>query len=161
MAQGLLGIRCASESGRYALRDICRQWHTRVVRVDWTDSFDRMLDDLDTRTAAGDSKASQMRDLVYAQLALLQGLPGRPKDDTATLRRVRQSGRYELWRLSHPYVEHLAVSTIVWFADDDTAVVALFANNKASMGDVFYDSVGSRADQMVGEWLRQRRLEGR
>jgi len=58
--------------------------------------------------------------------------------------------------LSHPYVEHVAVRTIVWFADDDTAVAALFANNKVSMGDVFYDGVGSRADQMVCEWFKPR-----
>jgi hypothetical protein len=130
-----------------------------MVLIDWTDGFDRMLDDLDRRAAAGDGRASSSRDLVYAQLALLQRLPGPPQDDTATLRRVRQSKTYELWRLSHPYVKGIAIRTIVWFAGDDTAVVALFANNKASMGDVFYDSVGSRADQLVSEWLRQRRQE--
>ena len=28
----------------------------------------------------------------------------------------------------------------------------LFANDKAPMGDVFYDSVGSRADQAIDQW---------
>lgn len=32
-------------------------------------------------------------------------------------------------------------------------MVALFAGEKASMGDVFYDSVGSRADQVIERWL--------
>lgn len=35
--------------------------------------------------------------------------------------------------------------------------MALFANNKAQMGDVFYDSVGTRADQIIDQWLRERK----
>jgi hypothetical protein len=31
-------------------------------------------------------------------------------------------------------------------------VVALFANDKAQMGDVFYDSVGSRADVAIARY---------
>jgi hypothetical protein len=33
--------------------------------------------------------------------------------------------------------------------------VASFANNTARMGDVIYDSVGTRADQIVDHWLRE------
>lgn len=31
--------------------------------------------------------------------------------------------------------------------------MALFAGDKAAMGDVFYDSVGTRADQIIERWL--------
>lgn len=44
---------------------------------------------------------------------------------------------------------------IVWFPDDGHAVVALFAADKAAMGDVFYDSVGSRADAAINTWIRE------
>ncbi len=60
---------------------------------------------------------------------------------------------------SHPYQEGYAVRTIVWFAPDGQVVVALFANNKAQMGDVFYASVGSRADQAIDRWLHDTRDE--
>jgi hypothetical protein len=35
-------------------------------------------------------------------------------------------------------------------------VLALFATNKAQMGDLFYETVGERADQAIEEWLRER-----
>lgn len=47
----------------------------------------------------------------------------------------------------------MAVRIICWFDDhSDAVVVALFAADKAPMGDVFYDSVGSRADQAIDQW---------
>jgi hypothetical protein len=47
----------------------------------------------------------------------------------------------------------MAVRIICWFDDEsDTVVVALFAGDKAPMGDVFYDSVVSRADQAIDQW---------
>jgi hypothetical protein len=50
---------------------------------------------------------------------------------------------------------------IIWFPPeiDDVLVIALFAGNKAQMGDVFYDSVGVRADGMIEQWIRQRQQE--
>jgi hypothetical protein len=51
-----------------------------------------------------------------------------------------------VWRVAHPYDRDVAVRLIVWFRPDtDTVVVALFAGDKARMGDVFYNSVGPRA----------------
>lgn len=76
-----------------------------------------------------------------------------PDEDTATLKVVRQSGRHRIWRLSHPFDPEMAARVICWFDDgSDTVVVALFANDKVPMGDVFYDSVGSRADQAIDQW---------
>jgi len=44
-----------------------------------------------------------------------------------------------------------AVRLIVWFPPErpDQVVVALFAGDKAHIGDVFYDSVGTRADAAI------------
>jgi hypothetical protein len=50
---------------------------------------------------------------------------------------------------------------IVWFTDAGEAVVALYHSDKAGMGDVFYDTVGERADQTIDEWLRNRPKEER
>ncbi|OCI32601.1 hypothetical protein OERS_05280 [Oerskovia enterophila] len=62
-----------------------------------------------------------------------------------------------MWRVSHPYVQGIALRLICWFPDDeDTVVVALLAGDKANMGDVFYESVGTRADQVIDRWLRER-----
>jgi hypothetical protein len=33
-------------------------------------------------------------------------------------------------------------------------VIILFGNDKAQMGDVFYNSVGSRGDQVITAYLR-------
>ena len=34
-------------------------------------------------------------------------------------------------------------------------MVTLFAGEKARMGDVFYDSVGARADRIIELWLME------
>lgn len=36
-----------------------------------------------------------------------------------------------------------------------SAVIALFAGDKARMGDIFYDSVGTRADAAIESWIRK------
>jgi hypothetical protein len=67
---------------------------------------------------------------------------------------VRQSGKNEVWRVGHPYVAGAAVRLIVWFPPErpDHVVVALFAGDKARIGDVFYDSVGARADAAIASY---------
>jgi hypothetical protein len=80
-----------------------------------------------------------------------------PDVETPTLRRVRQSRRNPVWRVGrvgHPYVPGAAVRLILWFPPErpEDVVVALFANDKAQMGDVFYDSVGSRADVAISRY---------
>lgn len=69
---------------------------------------------------------------------------------------MRQSKRYPVWRVSHPYREAVAVRLICWFPPgSDTVVVALFAGDKARIGDVFYNSVGTRADALIDQWQRE------
>jgi hypothetical protein len=59
------------------------------------------------------------------------------------------------WRLSHPFRDGIAIRLIVWFPPETPPVIVLFANDKAQMGDVFYNSVGSRADQVISAYLRE------
>jgi hypothetical protein len=72
--------------------------------------------------------------------------PPSEETETATLRRVRQWPRYPLWRVSHAYHPEVAVRLICWFSPEAAAVVvALFAADKAKLGDVFHDGVAARA----------------
>jgi hypothetical protein len=65
---------------------------------------------------------------------------------------VRQSCRYSLWRVSHAYDPEVTVRLICWFPPDTgTVVVALFAADKARLGDVFYDGAAARADSAICE----------
>lgn len=114
-----------------------------------------MLDDLEARASQGDAGAQLTLDLLLSELAFLQDLTAPPSADTPTLKRVRQSRKHQVWRVSHPFRPGRAVRLIVWFPDSERVVVALFANDKAAMGDVFYDSVGTRADQIIDRWVRE------
>lgn len=50
----------------------------------------------------------------------------------------------------------MAVRLIIWFPPDtNTVVVALFAGDKAHMGDVFYNSVDPRADVAIRSYLQR------
>ncbi|MFJ7738955.1 hypothetical protein ACIQ2D_21895, partial [Lysinibacillus sp. NPDC097287] len=63
------------------------------------------------------------------------------------MKRVRQSGQHQVWRTAHPFDPDIAFRLICWFPpDSNTVVVALFAGDKSRIGDVFYNSVGPRAD---------------
>lgn len=56
--------------------------------------------------------------------------------------------------MAHPFRAGIAVRLIVWFPPErpDHVVVVLFAGDKANMGDVFYDSVGTRADAAIASY---------
>jgi len=127
------------------------------VLIDWSDEFERMYSDLENR-ASVDPEARRVFALLQSELKTLQDLQTQPVEDLPSLKRVRQSRKHEVWRVSHPYRPGHAVRTIVWFPDARHVVIALFANDKAQMGDVFYDSVGTRADQVIENHLR--RIEG-
>lgn len=63
--------------------------------IDWTAEFGRWLD-------TAEVKGGPALEWATALLAELQDLPAPPRDETATLKRVRQVRRHELWRLAHP-----------------------------------------------------------
>ena len=126
-----------------------------MVLIDWSREFDDYLTRLEESSDAGNRIDRLRLDLLLAELQVLAELTSAPTTESATLKRVRQSRRYALWRVAHAYRESVAIRLIVWFPDDDRVVVALFAGDKARMGDVFYDSVGPRADAAIEAWKRQ------
>lgn len=123
------------------------------MNIDWSREFDRQLDRLeDDETDRG----RQTFDLFTFMLKRLRALDQIPDEDTAMIKRVRQSRKNQVWRVSHPYVDGIALRLICWFPPNgDQIVVALFAGDKAGMGDVFYDTVGTRADQAIERWLEE------
>lgn len=138
----------------YMLEDICSTGYIERVLIDWTRSFDDWLDEVTKKADRGDRHAQVVLELVTAELDVLGDLRSMPEVETPTLRRVRQSKQNTVWRVGHPYVAGAAVRLIVWFPPErpDQVVVALFANDKAHMGDVFYDGVGSRADDAISRY---------
>jgi hypothetical protein len=132
------------------------------VLIDWPQEFDRWLERLEVEAKNGDQRSRLVLELVSSELVRLQRLDGPPtrEAETAMLKWVRQSRRYPVWRVSHPYREGIAVRLICWFPpDSDTVVVALFAGDKGRIGDVWYDGVGSRADAVIDQWLRESATE--
>ncbi len=118
------------------------------------EEFFDFLDRLEAKAEGGDTQSTRVLAHVVAALADLAALPGPPTMETPGLKRVRQSGRYPVWRTAHPFDEGVAVRVICWFPpDSDTVVVALFATDKARMGDVFYSSVAPRADVAIDRWI--------
>ena len=121
------------------------------VNIDWSRDFDRQLDRLEADTSERGQRVCRLLTLMLKQL---RDLEVAPIEDTAMIKRVRQSKQHQVWRVSHPYREGIALRLIVWFPPDGgTVVLTLFAGEKAAMGDVFYDSVGTRADQVIERWL--------
>jgi hypothetical protein len=111
------------------------------VDIDWPAEFGSWLDRLQERAEAGDALAEATLNLAARALDQLRNLREIPTQDTeiATLRWVCQSRRYPLWRVSHAFRPDVALRLICWFPPESgTVVVALFAGNKARMGDVFY-----------------------
>jgi hypothetical protein len=132
------------------------------VDIDWPAEFGTWLDRLEAEARAGDQRSRLL--LVFTARALdqLRNLtePPTPAAETATLRWVRQSRRHQLWRLSHAYHPEVAVRLICWFPPNTgKVVVALFAGDKAKLGDLFYDSVATRADGLIDQWKRETAFE--
>ena len=119
--------------------------------IDWSREFDRQLDRLEADVS---ERGKQVFWLLTLMLKRLRELDSEPTEDTAMIKRVRQSRTHGVWRVSHPYRAGVALRLICWFPpEQNRVVVALFAGDKASMGDVFYDSVGTRADQIIDRWM--------
>jgi len=82
-------------------------------------------------------------------------MPARPREESATLKRVRQATRHEIWRLAHPFDRRVAIRILCWFPDEETAVVALVGGDKAGISDLWYDSATVRAEAAVDQWMRE------
>jgi hypothetical protein len=123
------------------------------MQIDWPREFNDQLDRLETDKTERGRKRLQ---LLTFMLKRLRDLDSAPVQDTAMIKRVRQSKQHPIWRVSHPYVAGVALRLICWFPpDEDRVVVALFSGDKASMGDVFYDTVGVRADRLINRWRNE------
>lgn len=128
------------------------------MEIDWPVQFGAWLDKLEMDADSGDTHAGLKLKYVAEALTVLRELPEPPTENTETgdLKRVRQRRRYELWRISHPYDPKVAVRLICWFPPKcNTVVVALFAGDKAPIGDVWYSSVASQADPLIDSWKRE------
>lgn len=123
------------------------------MRIDWPRAFN---DQLDRLQADSSDRGRRRLQLLTFMLKRLRDLDGAPVTETAMIKRVRQSKEHAVWRVSHPYEKGIALRVICWFPpDDDRVVIALFSGDKASMGDVFYDTVGIRADRLIDRWIAE------
>ena len=93
-----------SGSAKYGLHGIWLRWHSGFVDVDFPAEFGVWLDRLEATAREGDDHARAMLVFVVRALNHLRGLAEAPMRDeeTAGLRWVRQSRRYELWRCLTP-----------------------------------------------------------
>ncbi|MEO7014941.1 MAG: hypothetical protein ABI130_09420 [Leifsonia sp.] len=129
------------------------------MEVQWSDDFDRQLSRLED-AAERSTRDRRILELLAYMLDNLRQLRQEPAVESAMFKRVRQSGHHLVWRQSHPFEPGIALRLICWFPPNmESIVVALFTGEKASMGDVFYDSVGTRADQIVEQWIREQEGE--
>ena len=123
--------------------------------MDWTPEFDRWWENIESNS---DPLSRRIATVVIAQMKFLTDLESRPKENMATLRKVSQSKKYQLWRVSHPYEKNIAVRLIVWFLPDTDAVVVVAQGaNRAPIGDIYYDGIGNRADATINKWLQETR----
>ena len=124
--------------------------------VDGPEEFFDWLDRTQNKAEGGDERARRQLARAIDALNQLRKLQAPPAVDMPDLKRVRQSKTYIVWRTAHPYDPEIAFRLICWFPSDSSRiVVALFAADKARMGEVFYNSVGSRADAAIQLWLNQ------
>lgn len=122
--------------------------------IDWTREFDRWWQNIEKRQSL-DLRSRQIAVIVGTQLDFLQALGQMPEEDSLQIRRVSLSKKNSLWRISHPYREGIAIRLVVWFPqyDRDLALVVMGVD-KSKVGDIFYDGVGNRSDNLIREYLQ-------
>ncbi len=76
-----------------------------MADIDWPEDFGRWLDRLEGEARLGDERSRLILTFTARALDQLRNLTDPPalEEETATLRWVRQSRRYQLWRVSHAY----------------------------------------------------------
>ena len=129
--------------------------------IDGPEEFFGWLDRTESQAEGGDAHARRLLGRAVDALNQLRKMGAPPEVDMPDLKRVRQSKKYIVWRTAHPYDPEIAFRLICWFPPgSSTVVVALFAADKARMGDVFYNSVGTRADAAIQQWLNETQEDG-
>lgn len=131
------------------------------MQLDVSREFALWVTGAKAKAVEGSGYHRRVLELTALALTELRNLTETPTEDRPSLKRVRQSKKFPVWRTSHPFEDGIALRLICWFPPDNpgSCVVALFGGEKASMGDVFYDSVGTRADMAIEQWLREKGKE--
>jgi hypothetical protein len=142
-------------NSRDSLFSALRRCNVCGVRLRITEEMLASVRALQAKSRSGSAWHRRQLELVAAALEQLKNLPGPPVEETASLRRVVQRKRHELWRTSHPYEGGIAVRLICWFTPAGDVVVAVLNGEKSSIGDVWYESVANRADPLIDLWLQR------
>ena len=121
------------------------------------EQFFRELDRVEANAISGDVYSQKLIEQIYIALAYLRGMSSPPTEDIPPLlKRIISSRKNVLWRVGHDHTPKLAVRLVCWFPPNTTRIaVALFAGDKARVGDSFYDGVGVRADGLIDQWKRE------
>lgn len=130
------------------------------MKIDLLDSFEARIRWDQEKAQKGDTAAKNRLAKYKAMLDLLVELPGKPSADTATLCRVRQAKRHELWRVAHAYDPEVALRIIVWFPPEGGVVVTVFSFDKAKLGDIWYDRAAVEGEAVVDKWIREHDDDG-
>ena len=80
--------------------------------IEWSRDFDRQLDRMESDES---ERGRQVLQLLAFMLGRLRALEDEPAEESAMFKRVRQSGRFTVWRVSHPYREGVALRLICRF----------------------------------------------
>lgn len=126
------------------------------MRLQLTDEMLTSIKGTQRKAREGNAWHRRRLELIAAGLEAIRNLEAEPTEENAEFKRVRQHRLNPIWRWAHAYEEGIAVRLIFWFAPDGEVVVALFNGEKARIGDVWYDTVGRRADTAIERWKRQR-----
>lgn len=105
------------------------------MEVEWGSEFERALERAEKEAEQG-GVAEERYDQLLGLLRALANLEAKPVQESPRFKRVRQARRHELWRVAHRYNPRVSVRIIVWFPSKGRAVIALFAFDKAKLGDI-------------------------
>ena len=97
--------------------------------------------------------------LIDSMRRYLQRLKERPAEATMQLAPLVQADHgYDLWRVKHSHRNGYAMRLIVWFDDENPNVVYIvFAGNKHSLHDIWYDRAVNEAQHEVDRIKRRRK----
>jgi len=124
------------------------------MEVEWGSEFERALERAEIETERG-GDAEERYNQLLGLLRALANLEAKPAQESPGFRRVRQARRHELWRVAHRYNPRVAVRIIVWFPSKERVVVALFAFDKAKLGDIWYDRATKESEAILDQWRRE------
>ncbi len=125
------------------------------MKVEWSPRFEKAFERAKATAITGEAVAQERYNYLRALLAELERLADRPESESRTFKRVRQARRYELWRVAHPHSPVIAVRIIVWFPSPGRAVLALFAFDKAKLGDIWYGRATRESEAVIDQWRRE------